>query len=125
MYDSLGTVKYNEHLITDRLQRSVDEKLRHWMHEQHLDGSPARYEVSFFDEDILEEVSCMVLVQSGNREWRSWETAANARQAFSLSLERMHESENQHVIDEEEIANGQRGSAGQRPAVEEQAGPAY
>ncbi len=122
MHDSLGSVKYNERTLHDRLSRDVDEKMRHWLRERRLDEGPSGYEVSFFDEDILEEVSCLIMVQARNRRWRSWETAPNARQAFILSIERLRLSEQERHgtnIGEESV-NGQQGGAGQRPAAAEQ-----
>lgn len=126
MYDSLGMVKFNERILNDRLQRFVDEHMRQWLRDQgiEIESEPANYEVSFFNEDVLDEVSCLITAQSGSRSWRSWETAPNARLAFGLSLERLH-LDTQLGIEREENVNGQRGSPSQQSTSAEQTRPLH
>ncbi len=89
MRESAGQVKFNERNLNDRLQRFVDEKIRHWIENHEPYENPTDYEVAFFDEEALGEISCLIVVQSGAKMWRSWETASNPRLAFSRSLEQL------------------------------------
>lgn len=86
----MGQVKFNERSLNDGLQRFVDENIRRWLMAQNIGPDPTDYEVAFFDEDTLGEVSCLITVNSGARLWRSWETATNPRLAFNRSLEHLH-----------------------------------
>lgn len=89
MQEPHGHVTVNERVPTQRFHRFVDEKVRDWMREHHVDDDPAEYEVAFFDEEPLGEISCLVVVQSGDHFWRSWETADNPRLALRRSLEQL------------------------------------
>lgn len=102
--ESIGHVTVNEHTPTEKFTRYVDEKVKGWMSDhQDADGAPTEYEVAFFDEDVLGEVSCLVVVHCGGQLWRAWETGENPRTALARSLERL-------AIDDEasstEITNG-------------------
>ena len=87
--EASGHVTINERNPTDKFQRFVDEKIRHWLKKNDFQDGPIEYEVAFFDEDVLGEVSCMIVVQNGARMWRSWETAENPRMALSKSMEHL------------------------------------
>ena len=112
--ESIGHVTVNERVPSLRFHKFVDERMQGWMRE-HLNGSnfgshtdrevsieasaseiafnETDYEVSFFDEDPLGEISCLVVVQSGETLWRAWESADNPRAALSRSLEHLHTSD--------------------------------
>ena len=98
MRENLGEIKFNEHGLSDSgLQRFVDDKMRQWLKSEGLAEGPTDYEVSFFDEDVLGEVSCMIAVHCGSKSWRSWESADNPRTAFFRSIENLHgDSELEH-----------------------------
>ena len=86
----LGHITFNERNPNSRLNRFVDERMREWMRD-HLDVLPETdYEVSFFDEDPIGEISCLVIVQSGETLWRAWQSADNPRMALKRSLEHLH-----------------------------------
>jgi hypothetical protein len=101
MLDSNGQVTVNEHSPSQRFHRYVSERMKDWMRERELDGESAGYEVAFFDEDSLGEVSCLVIFQNDGEIWRAWETADNPRLALQRCLENLRpESE----IDESDVA---------------------
>lgn len=87
MRDPVGHVTVNERIPSQRFSRFVDEKIKDWMHDHNLADAPSEYEVAFFDEDPLGEISCLVVIHSGENLWRSWETADNPRLALRRSLE--------------------------------------
>lgn len=89
MNDLTGQVTVNERAPNPRFHRFVDESIRDWLRENDIDDHSTEYQVSFFDEDPLGEVSCMIVLQSGENLWRSWETADNPRIAFRRSLDQM------------------------------------
>lgn len=91
MRDPNGHVTINERVPSQRFNRFVDEQIRDWMRDQNFGEDPAEYEVAFFDEDPLGEVSCLVVIQAGKQLWRSWETADNPRLALSRSIENLRE----------------------------------
>lgn len=86
-----GHVTVNERIPSERFTRFVDEKMKDWVRDQEIAADAFDYEVSFFDEDSIDEVSCMALVQAGSHIWRSWETADNPRLALRRALEGMRE----------------------------------
>ncbi len=92
MREPLGHVTINERIPSQRFHRFVDEKIKDWMHDHQLEDRPAEYEVAFFDEDSLGEISCLVVIQAGPKSWRSWETADNPRLALSRSIDRLQEN---------------------------------
>ena len=99
-YEANGHVTVNERMPSQRFHRFVDEKIRDWMHNHHLDDKPADYEVAFFDEDPLGEISCLVIINSGGQLWRSWETADNPRIALRRSIDNLRsESEREDETD--------------------------
>lgn len=89
IYETTGHVTINERMPTQRFNRFVDERIRDWVREHNLDGRPVDYEVAFFDEDPLGEVSCLIVLNAGGRLWRSWETADNPRLALMRSIENL------------------------------------
>ena len=87
---SFGHVTINERNPSSRFNRFVDERMKDWMRD-YLDDLPdTDYEVSFFDEDPLGEISCLVIVQSGETLWRAWESADTPRTALKRSLHHLH-----------------------------------
>ncbi|HVK61079.1 MAG TPA: hypothetical protein VM432_05995 [Bdellovibrionales bacterium] len=97
MREPQGHITVNEHVPTQRFHRFVDEKVKDWLRDHGFEDQPSEYEVAFFDEDVLGEVSCLVVVQSGEQMWRSWETADNPRAALSRSLEHLAIEDDQPV----------------------------
>ena len=88
--ESCGRITINERNPNSRLNRYVDEQMKDWMRD-HLDALPETdYEVSFFDEDPIGEISCLVIVQSGETLWRAWQSADNPRMALKRSLQQLH-----------------------------------
>ena len=85
MQEPNGHVTVNERVPSHRFHRFVEEKVKDWMKEN-LNDELAQYEVAFFEEDVLGEVSCLVVIQAGDHLWRSWESADNSRLALSRSL---------------------------------------
>lgn len=97
--ETVGRISINEKNPTSRLQRYVEERVKDWLAAQDLSGTgPADYQVSFFDEDApsenseskTREVSCLITVQAGSTQWRSWETGESPQAALNRSLENMH-----------------------------------
>jgi hypothetical protein len=84
-------VTVNEKSPTPSFNRWVDERVRDWMRDHEIEGEQTDYEVAFFDEDSIGEVSCLVVIHAGNHVWRSWESASSPRASLSRSLERLHE----------------------------------
>ncbi len=85
--ESVGHVTVNEHVPTEKFSRFVEEKVQAWMSDHHAqDGAPSEYEVAFFDEDTLGQVSCLIVVHCGGQLWRAWETSDNPRTALDRSL---------------------------------------
>jgi len=100
MQDSIGHVTVNERVPTQRFHRFVEEKLKDWIRDHGLsEQHDLEYEVAFFDEESLGEVSCLVVIHAGDNLWRSWETADNPRIALARSLENMK------IEDEEPISD--------------------
>lgn len=85
--DAHGHVTVNERMPTQRFHRFVEEKIKDWLHAHQVDESKAEYEVAFFDEDPLGEISCLVVLHTGDQLWRAWETADNPRVALTRSLD--------------------------------------
>lgn len=89
--ETVGKISVNEKNPTSRLQRYVQERIKLWLDSQDLDKqTPSDYEVAFFDEDAIGEVSCLITVQAGETQWRSWETGESPQAALNRSLENMH-----------------------------------
>lgn len=89
--ENIGRVSVNEKNPPSRLQRFVEERVKQWLASQDLlNASPTDYEVNFFDEDVGGEVSCLITVQAGETQWRSWETGESPQAALNRSLENMH-----------------------------------
>ena len=84
-------VTVNEHVPSDRFNRYVDEQIQEWLRDHDVSDENHDYEVAFFDEDPLGEVSCLVVVRANDHLWRSWESADNPQRALCRSLERLHE----------------------------------
>lgn len=61
----IGHITVNEHVASQRFNRFVDERLKDWMRDHLPTGSSSEYEVAFFDEDSLGEVSCLIVIQCG------------------------------------------------------------
>lgn len=101
MRDPVGHVTVNERIPSQRFSRFVDEKIKDWIHDNDLDETPAEYEVAFFDEDPLGEISCLVVIHSGESLWRSWETADNPRLALKRSLEQLKIDGEQELEDDQ------------------------
>lgn len=89
MQEPTGHVTVNERVPTPRFHRFVEEKLKDWMRDHGLVEGHTEYEVAFFDEESLGEVSCLVVIHAGDSLWRSWETADNPRVALARSLENL------------------------------------
>jgi hypothetical protein len=89
MLESTGHVTVNERVPSQRFHRFVDEQIKAWLKENNLTESPTEYEVAFFDEDSLDESSCLIVIHAGETLWRAWETADNPRSALRLSLENL------------------------------------
>jgi hypothetical protein len=100
MAEQMGHVTVNEHVPTEKFNRFVDEKVKTWIadHQGSGDEQPSEYEVAFFDEDPLGEVSCLVVIHCGGQLWRAWESGDNPRIALAKSLENL-------TIDDEATAN--------------------
>jgi hypothetical protein len=89
--DTVGRISVNEKTPNSRLQRYVEEKVKQWLVSQDLsDGGPADFEVAFFNEDTPNEVSCLITIQAGETQWRSWETGESPQAALNRSLDNMH-----------------------------------
>jgi hypothetical protein len=82
-------ITVNERVPSHRFHRFVDEKLRAWIRDQGYSENDFDFEVAFFDEEPLGEVSCLIVIQSADRMWRSWETSDNPRFALLKSLEHL------------------------------------
>ena len=82
-------ITVNERVPSHRFHRFVDEKVRSWIRDQGLRENDFDYEVAFFDEEPLGEVSCLIVLQSADHMWRSWETSDNPRFALLKSLEHL------------------------------------
>lgn len=89
MREPVGQVTVNERTPSHRFHRFVDEKIKDWMKDHELVDESADYEVAFFNEDSLGEISCLVVIHSGNALWRSWETAGSPQLALRRSLEHL------------------------------------
>ena len=91
MAEQMGHVTVNEHVPTEKFNRFVDEKVKAWVADHQADGDeqPSEYEVAFFDEDTLGEVSCLVVIHCGGQLWRAWESGDNPRTALARSLEHL------------------------------------
>ncbi len=98
--EQMGHVTVNEHVPTEKFNRFVDEKVKAWIadHQGSDEDQPSEYEVAFFDEDTLGEVSCLVVIHCGGQLWRAWETGDNPRIALARSLEHL-------AVDDEATAN--------------------
>jgi hypothetical protein len=84
-----GHVTVNERIPSQRFTRFVDQQIKNWIREHEIDRFTTEYEVAFFDEESLGEVSCLVVVQSGTQLWRAWESADNSRAALMLTMEHL------------------------------------
>lgn len=94
-----GHVTVNEHVPTEKFNRYVDEKVQMWMKEHRgQETNASEYEVAFFDEDTLGEVSCLIVIHSEGQLWRAWETGDSPRSALARSLEHLR-------IDDEATSN--------------------
>jgi hypothetical protein len=88
MREPSGHVTVNERVPTDRFNEYVEEKIAGWIQDHRIQQTDdLEYEVAFFDEDSLGEVSCLIVVHTDGQLWRAWETADNPRAALSRSLE--------------------------------------
>lgn len=95
MSETVGRISVNDKTPTSRLQRYVEERVKYWLVSQEIPkAGAADYEVAFFDEEPNEdgttEVSCLITVQAGETQWRSWETGETPQVALNRSLENMH-----------------------------------
>jgi hypothetical protein len=84
-----GQVTINQKSPTQTFQRFVDEQVTAWLEAHNLNVSESVYDVSFFSEEALDEMSCMISIESNGQTWRAWETADNHRIALARSLERL------------------------------------
>ena len=82
-------ITVNERAPSERFHRFVEEKVRDWMRDHEIDESAADYEVAFFDEEALNEISCLVVVHAGGQLYRAWEEADNPRLALRRSLDNL------------------------------------
>lgn len=112
MAEQMGHVTVNEQIPTEKFNRFVDEKVKVWIGDhQSVDGGigePAEYEVAFFDEEMLGEVSCLVVIHCGGQLWRAWESGDSPRSALKRGLEQI-------TVDDE--ASASEASANQAPTV--------
>jgi hypothetical protein len=109
MSQSNGHVTVNEHAPTEKFNRFVDEKVKAWVADhQGEEPQASEYEVAFFDEDTLGQVSCLVVIHCGGQLWRAWETGDNPRTALGRSLEQL-------AVDDE--ASASEGSVTTSPTV--------
>lgn len=89
--ETVGRISVNDQNPTSRLQRYVEERVKRWLVSQELDeAKPMDFEVAFFNEEVVGEVSCLITVQAGETQWRSWETGESPQSALNRSLENMH-----------------------------------
>jgi hypothetical protein len=93
-----GHITVNEHVPTERFHRFVDEKVKDWLKDHGFENTASEYEVAFFDEDVLGEVSCLVVLQLGDQMWRSWETADNPRAALTRTLDHLTIEEDEQPV---------------------------
>ena len=91
MADQTGHITVNERVPNERFNKFVEEQVRGWVREHAISEDATDYEVAFFDEDQLGEVSCLVVIHNGEHLWRSWQSADNPRIALRRTLERLHE----------------------------------
>ncbi|MES2964819.1 MAG: hypothetical protein V4760_13085 [Bdellovibrionota bacterium] len=99
MQEATGHVTVNERVPTERFHRFVEEKLKDWIRDHGLNESQTEFEVAFFDEESLGEVSCLVVIHAGDNLWRSWETADNPRIALARTLENLKIEDERPVSD--------------------------
>ena len=83
----IGHVTVNERMPSQRFNRFVEEKVQGWLRDNSMDAAPVDFEVAFFDEEPLGEVSCLVVISSEGQMWRSWESADNPRLALRRTME--------------------------------------
>ena len=97
--ETVRRISVNEKHPSSRLQRYVEERVKQWLNDQDLlratqSKRPADYEVAFFDEEVPGqangEVSCLITVQAGETQWRSWEIGESPQAALNKSLENLH-----------------------------------
>lgn len=102
MQEAHGHVTMNEQVPSERFSRFVEEKVQDWMKDHGFDMAKgaATYEVAFFDEEALGQVSCLVIIQRGNELWRAWEEGDNPRTALSRSLEHLKIEEDESIVNE-------------------------
>lgn len=91
MREASGHITVNERQPTDRFNDYVEEKIQLWLKEHRANiaiepQTAPEYEVAFFDEETLGEVSCLVVIHDGFQLWRAWETSSNPRLALGQSL---------------------------------------
>lgn len=87
--EAVGVVTFNERSATALFERFVQDEVRRWLEDRDEASPPLTYEIAFFDEDSLNEVSCLVAINAQGQLMRSWETADNPRMALKRSLERL------------------------------------
>lgn len=87
----LGTcqVSFNEQGCDTQLEKFVDTNIRTWIDSSGIGDELTDYEVEFFAEESIGNVSCLIVVQSGPKMWRSWETGDDPQTAFYRSLENL------------------------------------
>lgn len=90
MHEASGHVTVNERMPSQRFNRFVEEKIKDWIRDHHMEAKQTEFEAAFFDEEPLGEVSCLIVVCIDNQMWRGWETADNPRLALRRSLENLH-----------------------------------
>jgi hypothetical protein len=94
----MGHVTVNEHAPSEKFNQFVDEKVRNWIGDHEgADVQQSDYEVAFFDEEMIGEVSCLVVIHCGGQLWRAWESGDNPRSALQRGLEQL-------VVDEDASA---------------------
>ena len=84
----VGQVTFNDRAATALLEGYVDDQVRSWLDGRN-ESDLTRYEVAFFDEDSLSEVSCLVALFSDGRLLKSWESADDPRLALKRSLDNL------------------------------------
>lgn len=91
MREANGHISVNETAPTERFNHYVEEQIATWIQShdsQALSASATtpEYEVAFFDEEAIGEISCLVVIHINDQLWRAWETAENPRAALARTL---------------------------------------
>lgn len=91
MREANGHISVNENAPTERFNAYVEEQVAAWIraHESSsttVSETTPEYEVAFFDEEAVGEISCLVVIHINDQLWRAWETADNPRAALARTL---------------------------------------